>query len=112
MLLVILWGMAFGDVSVAWSNWVAHAVPDQAESAGGIVVVSVQSAIAAGAAVGCLMFSFGGVVGVFGAASAILLFSALLIALRVWTSIPSSALRGRRDRFPRLHKERSKHFTA
>lgn len=91
VLLVILWGMAFGGVPVAWSNWVAHAVPDQAESAGGMVVVSVQSAIAAGAAVGGLMFSIGGVVGVFGAASAILLFSALLIALRVRTSVPSSA---------------------
>ncbi|WP_215751173.1 MULTISPECIES: MFS transporter [unclassified Gluconobacter] len=86
VLLVILWGMAFGGVPVAWSNWVAHAVPDQAESAGGMVVVSVQSAIAAGAAVGGLMFSIGGVVGVFGVASAILLFSALLIGLRVRTS--------------------------
>lgn len=86
VLLVVLWGMAFGGVPVAWSNWVAHAVPDQAESAGGMVVVSVQSAIAAGAAVGGLMFSVGGVIGVFGVASAILLFSALLIGLRVRTS--------------------------
>lgn len=86
VLLVVLWGMAFGGVPVAWSNWVAHAVPDQAESAGGMVVVSVQSAIAVGAAVGGLMFSVGGVIGVFGVASAILLFAALLIALRVRTS--------------------------
>lgn len=86
VLLVILWGMAFGGVPVAWSNWVAYAVPDQAESAGGMVVVSVQSAIAAGAAVGGLMFSVGGVMGVFGVASAILMFSALLITLRVRTS--------------------------
>lgn len=28
------WGLAFGDVPVAWSNWVASAVLDQAESAG------------------------------------------------------------------------------
>ncbi|MBF0877853.1 MFS transporter [Gluconobacter cerevisiae] len=83
VLLVILWGMAFGGVPVAWSNWVAHAVPDQAESAGGMVVVSVQSAIATGAAVGGVMFSIGGVIGVFSVASAILLLSALLIALRV-----------------------------
>ena len=33
--LLALWGMAFGGVPVAWSNWVARAVPDQAESAGG-----------------------------------------------------------------------------
>lgn len=91
VLLVILWGMAFGGVPVAWSNWVAHTVPDQAESAGGMVVVSVQSAIAAGAAVGGVMFSFSGVTGVFVAASAILLFSALLIALRVHTRVSSPA---------------------
>lgn len=91
VLLVVLWGMAFGGVPVAWSNWVAHTVPDQAESAGGMVVVSVQSAIAAGAAVGGLMFSLAGVVGVFSVASAILLFSALLISLRVRTDVSSSA---------------------
>ncbi|WP_244909058.1 MFS transporter, partial [Streptomyces hygroscopicus] len=41
--LVILWGLAFGGVSVAWSNWATRMVPDQAESAGGLVVVGVQS---------------------------------------------------------------------
>ncbi|WP_281701133.1 MFS transporter [Acetobacter malorum] len=91
VLLVVLWGMAFGGVPVAWSNWVAQTVPDQAESAGGMVVVSVQSAIAAGAAVGGVMFSLSGVTGVFVTASAILLFSALLIALRVHTRASSPA---------------------
>ncbi|MEU8477422.1 MFS transporter, partial [Streptomyces hygroscopicus] len=47
--LVILWGLAFGGVSVAWSNWATRMVPDQAESAGGLVVVGVQSAVAGGA---------------------------------------------------------------
>lgn len=51
-----------------------------------MVVVFIQSAIAAGAAVGGLMFSVGGVIGVFGVASAILLFSTLRIELRVKTS--------------------------
>lgn len=35
---------------MAWSNWAASAVPDQTESAGGVVVASVQSAIATSAA--------------------------------------------------------------
>ena len=87
VLLVVLWGVAFGGVPVAWSNWVAPAVPDQAEGAGGMVVVSGQSAIAAGAAVGGLMFSIGGVVGVFGVASVMLLCSALLIVFRVRTNV-------------------------
>ena len=82
-LLVALWGMAFGGVPVAWSNWVARAVPDQAESAGGMVVASVQSAIAAGAAAGGAMFSVSGIAGVFVAAGVLMLLASLLIALRV-----------------------------
>ncbi len=83
MLLVALWGLAFGGVPVAWSNWVARAVPDQAETAGGMVVASVQSSIAAGAALGGVVFGFGGVTGVFVIAGVVMLFAALVIALRV-----------------------------
>jgi predicted MFS family arabinose efflux permease len=82
-LLMAIWGLAFGGVPVAWSNWVARALPDQAESAGGMVVASVQSAIAAGAAAGGAMFSVSGIAGVFMAAGALMLLAALLIALRV-----------------------------
>jgi len=82
-LLVACWGLAFGGVPVAWSSWVARSVPDQAESAGGMVVASVQSSIAVGAAAGGAMFGAGGITGVFVAASMLLLFAALLIAARV-----------------------------
>ncbi|CAM3725487.1 Purine ribonucleoside efflux pump NepI [Pseudomonas reidholzensis] len=82
-ILLALWGLAFGGVPVAWSNWVASAVPDQAESAGGMVVASVQSAIATGAAAGGAVFSLGGSAGVFVAAAVVMLLAALLIALRV-----------------------------
>jgi predicted MFS family arabinose efflux permease len=78
-LLLAIWGLAFGGVPVAWSNWVARAVPDQAESAGAMVVASVQSAIAACDA----MFSFSGIAGVFVAAGILILLTTLLIALRV-----------------------------
>ncbi|GAA2628359.1 MFS transporter [Streptomyces axinellae] len=81
--LVILWGLAFGGVSVAWSNWATRMVPDQAESAGGLVVVGVQSAIAGGAAAGGVLFGVGGVLTVFTVSGAVLLASALLIAWRV-----------------------------
>ena len=36
--LIALWGMAFGGVPVAWSTWVTRTVPDEAESAGGLIV--------------------------------------------------------------------------
>jgi predicted MFS family arabinose efflux permease len=82
-LLVALWGMAFGGVPVGWSTWVARAVPDQAESAGGMVVAAVQLAIAAGAAAGGAVFGFGGVAGVFAAAGAMLLLTAVLVVPQV-----------------------------
>jgi hypothetical protein len=50
-LLVALWGFAFGLVPVGWSTWLATTVPDEAESAGGLLVASIQLAIGAGAAV-------------------------------------------------------------
>ncbi|MBD8492372.1 MFS transporter [Pseudomonas syringae] len=98
-LLLAIWGLAFGGVPVAWSNWVASAVPDQAESAGGMVVASVQSAIATGAAAGGALFSLGGSAGVFVAAAVLMLLAALLIALRV--RIPS--VQGVREPKPALH---------
>lgn len=82
-LLVAFWGLAFGGVPVAWSNWVARSVPDQAESAGGMVVACVQSSIAIGAAAGGAMFSFSGIAGVFIAGGVLMLLAALLIAARV-----------------------------
>lgn len=88
VVLLALWGMAFGGVPVAWSNWVARAVPDQAESAGGMVVASVQSAIAAGAAAGGAMFSFSGIDGVFVAAGILMLLAALLIGMQVKVQAP------------------------
>ncbi len=97
--LLAIWGLAFGGVPVAWSNWVASAVPDQAESAGGMVVACVQSAIATGAAAGGAMFSLGGSSGVFVAAAVVMLLAALLIALRV--RVPSR--RGVGQREPALH---------
>ncbi len=93
-LLVAFWGLAFGAVPVAWSNWVARTVPDQAESAGGMVVASVQSSIAVGTAAGGAMFSFSGIAGVFIAGGVLMLLAALLIALRVRVQPP----RGRNNR--------------
>lgn len=83
MFLIVLWGLAFGGVPVAWSNWVTRAVPDQAETAGGMVVASVQSSIAAGAALGGLVFGFSGVTGVFTTAGCVMLIAALFIGLKV-----------------------------
>ena len=79
--LVLLWGLAFGGIPVSWSNWITRAVPDRAESAGGMVVASVQSSIAAGAAAGGVLFSTIGITGLFVSVGILMLFSTLPIAL-------------------------------
>lgn len=85
--LVALWGMAFGGVPVAWSNWVARSVPDQAETAGGMVVAAVQSSIAAGAVLGGLLFTISGVPGVFITAGCIMFLATLVIGLKVKVAV-------------------------
>lgn len=79
-LLVALWGFAFGLVPVGWSTWLATTVPDEAESAGGLLVASIQFAIGAGAAGGGAIFDLNGASGVF-AGSGLLLVSAMVIVL-------------------------------
>ncbi|MGX4846749.1 MFS transporter [Enterobacter cloacae] len=79
-LLVAMWGFAFGLVPVGWSTWLATTVPDEAESAGGLLVASIQLAISAGAAVGGAVFDLNGASGVF-AGSGFLLVTAMVIVL-------------------------------
>jgi predicted MFS family arabinose efflux permease len=80
--LITLWGMVFGAVPVAWSTWLTRTVPDEAESAGGLLVAAVQLAIMIGAAGGGAIYDFKGATAVFGASS-VVLFAAALLALFV-----------------------------
>lgn len=82
-LIVAVWGFMFGGVPVSWSSWLARTVPDEAESAGGLLVASIQFAIAMGAAVGGLAFDAQGAKGVFSLSAAVLLIAAIGILLRV-----------------------------
>ena len=79
-LMVAVWGFAFGLVPVGWSTWLATTVPDEAESAGGLLVASIQLAISAGAAGGGAVFDITGASGVF-TGSGLLLLSAMVIVL-------------------------------
>ncbi len=73
-------GFAFGLVPVGWSTWLATTVPDEAESAGGLLVASIQLAISASAAGGGLVFDLNGASGVF-TASGVLLVVAMMVVL-------------------------------
>ena len=81
--MVALWGLAFGAVPVGWSTWLTRAVPDEAETAGGLMVAAIQLAIALGAALGGAVFDLNGARGVFAAGGAVLLVATLVIALGV-----------------------------
>ncbi|WP_163269263.1 MFS transporter [Chelativorans alearense] len=90
--MVALWGLAFGAVPVAWSTWITRAVPDEAESAGGLFVASINLAIATGAAAGGLIFDVSGVTTVFLASGAVLVIAAVTIMAGVETrAVPKAA---------------------
>jgi predicted MFS family arabinose efflux permease len=76
-------GAAFGAVPVAWSTWLTRTVPDQAESAGGLLVAAIQLAIAIGAAAGGGIFDVSGATGVFAASSALLLLATMSILVGI-----------------------------
>lgn len=92
--MVALWGLAFGAVPVAWSTWLTRTVPDEAESAGGLLVAAIQLAIASGAAAGGLIFDMSGAVGVFSASGCVLLLAAMVILFGVQARPPAPAIQG------------------
>ncbi|MBW6390697.1 MFS transporter [Billgrantia antri] len=89
--LVAVWGLAFGAIPVAWSTWLTRTVPDEAESASGLLVAAINLAIATGAAVGGLIFDLGGALNVFAASGAVLLLAALMILAGVRTQPQATA---------------------
>lgn len=76
---VAVWGLLFGAVPVAWSTWIARAVPDEAESAGGLLVAVIQFAIMMGAALGGYAFHLMGMKGLYLCCAIVLLIAAILI---------------------------------
>lgn len=83
--MVALWGLAFGAVPVAWSTWITRAVPDEAESAGGLFVAAINFAIATGAAAGGAMFDISGIASVFVSSGVVLFIAAFTIVFAVRT---------------------------
>jgi len=89
--LITLWGLAFGAVPVAWSTWLTRTIPDEAESAGGLLVAAVQVAIMIGAAGGGAIYDFKGATAVFGASSLVLFAAALMVLFVVPTGADEAA---------------------
>ncbi|RWP19712.1 MAG: MFS transporter [Mesorhizobium sp.] len=84
---VAAWGFAFGAVPVGLQTWLVRAAPDQAESAGGLMVATFQVAIALGAVFGGLLVDNAGVASAFAYCG----IATLLAALAAFLLGPRSA---------------------
>lgn len=84
---VAAWGFAFGAVPVGLQAWLVRAAPDQAESAGGLMVATFQVAIALGAVFGGLLVDNAGVASAFAYCG----IATLLAALAAFLLGPRSA---------------------
>ncbi len=81
--MVAVWGLAFGVVPVSWTTWLTRMVPDQAETAGGLIVAGINLAIATGASVGGIIFDASGAQSVFLTSGATLLAATVMIVLAI-----------------------------
>ncbi|WP_199776402.1 MFS transporter [Serratia sp. MYb239] len=54
--LLALWGLVATPAPVAWGLWLSKALPDDAETGGGLMVAVIQGAITLGAGVGGVLF--------------------------------------------------------
>jgi DHA1 family purine ribonucleoside efflux pump-like MFS transporter len=76
---VASWGFAFGAIPVGVQTWMVRAAPDQAESAGGLMVAMFQVAIASGAVLGGLLVDNAGVTSAFVYCGTATLAAALMV---------------------------------
>lgn len=80
MMLLVLWGLCTTPIPVAWNTWMTRLIPHDLEAGGGLQVALIQFAIAAGAAMGGLLFDNSGWWSPF-ALGALLLCGSALLAL-------------------------------
>ena len=76
--LLAAWGLLGTSAPVGWWSWLARTLPDDAEAGGGLMVAVVQLAIAAGAALGGVLFDGYGYQATFGMSAVVLLVAAAL----------------------------------
>lgn len=80
-ILLGLWGLMATAAPVGWWNWIAQAMPNDAEAGGGLMVAVVQFAIASGSILGGWLFDHSGYQSTFTASATILLLGAALSVL-------------------------------
>lgn len=80
-LLLGVWGLLATAAPVGWWSWIARAMPEDAESGGGLMVAVIQLSIALGSTLGGVLFDIHGHLGTFTASAAILIAAAVLAML-------------------------------
>lgn len=86
-ILLVLWGLANGTIPVGWSTWLTRAVPDEAESGGGLLVAAIQLALTIGAAAGGIAFDVSGAVGMIVLSGITLLLCSLVTVFGVQSAV-------------------------
>ena len=76
---LVLLGLVNSVLPVAWGNWLALAVPDEAESAGGLQIAAIQLGMTLGAILGGVMFDRSGSGGLLVSSGAALILGSGLI---------------------------------
>ena len=76
---LVLLGLVNSVLPVAWGTWLALAVPDEAETAGGVQIAAIQLGMTLGAALGGVMFDRSGSGGLLLASGVALIIGAGLI---------------------------------
>jgi predicted MFS family arabinose efflux permease len=79
---VALWGFAFGAFPVSIQSYVTRAAPDEAESAGAMLLTTFQIAITSGAVLGGVLIDLKGPLGVVSFAGIVALLGAVVMAMR------------------------------
>jgi predicted MFS family arabinose efflux permease len=105
--LVEVWGLSFGAVPVAAQSWMAQAMPTNIEGGLALFVSALQGSLAAGSAVGGIVYDAEGPGGALIVASVIAALAALSLLSRTGASISSTPAR-----FVHLARDRGRESLA
>ena len=96
-LLLAVWGLIATAAPVAWWTWLARALPQEAETGGGLMVAIIQLAIAFGATMGGVVFDLNGYQATFGISAGLLAIAAVLAAVAQRSAHPTPSRITRRE---------------
>ena len=79
--IIIIWGLTFGFIPVAWSTWITRNLAHQAENAGAVQVAVIQFANTLGAALGGVLLDKQGILAPITLCAGLMLITGLLVLI-------------------------------